>query len=143
MMADSTPNVELHTSNDVLGNRIDPAYAVSTQTIAGPEPKARSSQQQPKTMKEALTAKPDRVRPSSGDAVEKPIIRSHRDKRKEKRGRRRRNRAQQLNDYNERLVAQHTHDEIRIQHLKRHIKSRWLQDAEFLASRLSSRAPSV
>ncbi|KAJ6020198.1 hypothetical protein N7522_000273 [Penicillium canescens] len=140
MTADSTPNVELHASNDVLGNSIDPAYAVSTQTIVGPEPKARS---QPKTMKEGFTAKPDRVRPSSGDAVEKPIIRSHRDKRKEKRGRRRRNRAQQLNDYNERLVAQHTHDEIRIQHLKRHTKSRWLQDAEFLASRLNSRARSV
>ena len=41
-MADSTPNVELHTSNDFVGNSIDPAYAVSTQTIAGPEPKARS-----------------------------------------------------------------------------------------------------
>jgi hypothetical protein len=94
-------------------------------------------------MKEGVTAKQDRVLPSSRDAVEKPMIRSRRDKRKEKRGRRRRNRAQQLNDYNERLVAQHTHDEIRIQHLKRQIKSRWLQDAEFLASRLSSRAQSV
>jgi hypothetical protein len=42
MMADSAPNVELHTSNDVLENSIGPAYAVSTQTITGPEPKAKS-----------------------------------------------------------------------------------------------------
>jgi hypothetical protein len=39
-MADSTPNVELHTPNNVLKNSIDPTYAASTQTIAGSEPQA-------------------------------------------------------------------------------------------------------
>lgn len=94
-------------------------------------------------MKERFTAKPERKHPSSGESTELPIIERSRDKRKEKRGRRRRNRAQQRDDYNERLVAQHKHDEIRIQHLKRQIKSRWLQDADFLARRLHSRARSV
>ncbi|KAJ5766718.1 uncharacterized protein N7511_004334 [Penicillium nucicola] len=142
-MADSTSHVELHTSNDNLKNSVNPTYAASTQTIADPEPKARSNQRQPRSMKACSTAKPERKYPSSGESGERPIIRSYRDNRKERRGRRRRNRAQQLNDTNERLVAQHMHDEIRIQHLKRQIKSRWLQDAEFLARRLHSRARSV
>ncbi|KAJ5300226.1 hypothetical protein N7508_007469 [Penicillium antarcticum] len=135
-MSDSAPNVELHTSNDVLENSIGPAYAVSTQTITGPEPKAKSNQRQPKSTKECFTAKP-------GESAVISIIKSRRDKRKEKQGRRRRNRAQQREDYIERLVAQHTHDEIRILHLKQQINSRWRQDAEFLAHKLHSRARSV
>lgn len=93
-------------------------------------------------MEERFTAKPER-KYSSEESTESPITRRRRDKRKEKRGRKRRNRAQQLNDYNERLVARHMHDEIRIQDLKRQIKLRWLHDVEFLARRLHSRAHSV
>ncbi|KAJ5858305.1 hypothetical protein N7534_003582 [Penicillium rubens] len=142
-MADSTPNVELHTPNNVLKNSIDPTYAASTQTIAGSEPQASPNQRQPKSMKEYFTAKPEREYPSSGESAVISIMKNRRDKRKEKRGRRRRNRAQQRDDYIERLVIQHTHDKTKIQHLKQQINSRWLQDAEFLARRLHSRARSV
>jgi hypothetical protein len=94
-------------------------------------------------MKEYFTAKPEREYPSSGESAVISIMKNRRDKRKEKRGRRRRNRAQQRDDYIERLVIQHTHDKTKIQHLKQQINSRWLQDAEFLARRLHSRARSV
>ncbi|KAJ5346199.1 hypothetical protein N7452_004203 [Penicillium brevicompactum] len=142
MMADSMPDVELHSSSDVLKNSVNPPYADSTQTNADPDPAAGSNQRQPKSMEERFTAKPER-KYSSEESTESPITRRRRDKRKEKRGRKRRNRAQQLNEYNGRLVARHMHDEIRIQDLKRQIKLRWLQDVEFLARRLHSRAHSV
>ncbi|KAJ6020126.1 hypothetical protein N7522_000297 [Penicillium canescens] len=134
MTADSTPNVELHTPNDVLENPISPSYAVGTEIIAVPEPIPES-----RSMKEGFTAKPDRDN-SSADI---PTMRPRRGRCKRKRGRGRRNRSQQLREDKERLIAQHTLDEIKIQHLKREIKARWLQHAEFLARRLHSRARSI
>ncbi|KAJ5347018.1 uncharacterized protein N7506_000271 [Penicillium brevicompactum] len=141
MMAESMLDVELHCSSDVLKNSVNPPYADSTQTNADPDPAAESNQRQPKSMEERFTAKPERRYSSEGSTITHHWRR--RDKRKEKRGRKRRNRAQQLNDYNERLVARHMHNEIRIQDLKRQIKLRWLQDVEFLARRLHSRAHTV
>ncbi|KAJ5480499.1 hypothetical protein N7530_006008 [Penicillium desertorum] len=59
-MADSTPNVELYTSNYVLKNSVNLTYAVSVQTTADPEQKARSSQRQPKSMKECCVPRRSR-----------------------------------------------------------------------------------